>query len=586
VIRRNRRYIPSDYDCGVAFKYYLSVVDCSHHRKWICKREEVVDLFTEHDGRAFYLPDGISSKYCTLAEAKQACLASQTCTGVTNSGKCFLLHNSIDLYNTRNKTARTLIKSICSAGRHGEICEHMCPKCDDDVPCNPHTGLCSETVFCSKNDSSFTCETGTLIGGRCPVEDNWIYWRGSCYYIHKGENKKWRPARYMCRHYSNADLLWITTKAEKELDAYGTIYGFAKVEKKDFRRFDGYFLVGFTKDNKSVNHTSLMAAFQHCRAEREHCTGIQRIRNIYTTSLAKRMVLIIGNDATLYTVYLKSDVIHLRCPKDPGWWYWNNSCYYVEPTKLMKWEEAKNFCMAYHETKLLPQPRNEEKEWLTTMLKNEIWIDPELQEEDMPNSKDSYKQVHFICARMKLEGTFESGSCSSLAAWVCKRSVALNNETLFLPQCILYSEVLQNTGSRPTCCTTNNSTVCIAVCTSLLKRTYENKEFAKSACLLEKECTGISYWKKKYQPVSGKELISTTSNQDTAYIKTACSEGHYGAYCQDICPECPEDRPCNRLTGKCAEELTCMEKKHMHLCKFSEYYYFGKSWSILYILIL
>ncbi|XP_039207752.1 uncharacterized protein LOC120311809 isoform X3 [Crotalus tigris] len=654
VIRRNRRYIPSDYDCGVAFKYYLSVVDCSHHRKWICKREEVVDLFTEHDGRAFYLPDGISSKYCTLAEAKQACLASQTCTGVTNSGKCFLLHNNIDLYNTRNKTARTLIKSICSAGRHGEICEHMCPKCDDDVPCNPHTGLCSETVFCSKNDSSFTCETGTLIGGRCPVEDNWIYWRGSCYYIHKGENKKWRPARYMCRHYSNADLLWITTKAEKkfilsvlpngtfwiglngikfcthlrwsyinasDLDTEwlykkswsifwkccvyltvpkGSLIGTGCIwnnlwicksreeEIQDFRRFDGYFLVGFTKDNKSVNHTSLMAAFQHCRAEREHCTGIQRIRNIYTTSLAKRMVLIIGNDATLYTVYLKSacalryygaacgmicscngsescnplngqcaeneqcnenhlkndcqqDVIHLRCPKDPGWWYWNNSCYYVEPTKLLKWEEAKNFCMAYHETKLLPQPRNEEKEWLTTMLKNEIWIDPELQEEDMPNSKDSYKQVHFICTRMKLEGTFESGSCSSSATWVCKRSVDTNMFWEYPKKMLMFP---------------------------LSKRTYENKEFAKSACLLEKECTGISYWKKKYRPVSGKELISTTSNQDTAYIKTACSEGHYGAYCQDICPECPEDRPCNRLTGKCAEELTCMEKKHMHLCKF------------------
>lgn len=56
-----------------------------------------------------------------------------------------------------------------------------------------------------------------------------------------------------------------------------------------------------------------------------------------------------------------SEVIHLRCPKDPGWWYWNNSCYFVESTKLLTWVEAKNFCMAYHETKLLPEPRNEEK---------------------------------------------------------------------------------------------------------------------------------------------------------------------------------------------------------------------------------
>ncbi|XP_063152544.1 uncharacterized protein LOC134492298 isoform X2 [Candoia aspera] len=50
--------------------------------------------------------------------------------------------------------------------------------------------------------------------------------------------------------------------------------------------------------------------------------------------------------------------------------------------------------------------------------------------------------------------------------------------------------------------------------------------------------------------------------------QTVCSEGHYGAYCQEKCPECPEDRPCNRLTGNCAEELTCTEKKKINLCKF------------------
>ncbi|ETE67277.1 hypothetical protein L345_06937, partial [Ophiophagus hannah] len=553
VIRRNRRYIPSNYDCGVAFKDYLSVADCSRPRKWICKREEVVDLFTEHDGRAFYFPDGVMPKYFTLTEAKQACLAWQMCTGVTHSGKHFILHNSIDLYNTRNKIVRTSIKSR------------------------------------------------TLIGGRCPVEDNWIYWRGSCYYIHKGENKKWRQARYMCRQYSNTDLLWITSTAEK-----------------DFRKFDGYFLVGFTKDSKSANHTSLSEAFQHCRTEGKHCTGIQKIRTIYVTLLAKRLVLIIGNDATFFTAYLKSacalryygaecgmvcscngsescnplngqcaeneqcnenhiknncqqDVIHLKCPKDLGWWYWNNSCYYIEPAKSLTWEQAKNFCMAYHETKLLPKPSDEEKVWLTTMLKDDAWVESEMRKMDMTNSKDSFKQVHLKCTLMLQKGTFEYASCSSVASWVCKRSVAI------------ISEVLQNASSRPTRCTTNDSIVCIAVYTPLLKKTYENKEYAKSACLLEKECTGISYWKKKYRPISGKELISTHSNQDTAYIKTACSEGHYGSYCQKICPECPEDRPCNRLTGECAEELTCAEKKHIHLCKFSEYYYFEQ---VAYVILL
>ncbi|KAG8128687.1 hypothetical protein E2320_015502 [Naja naja] len=650
VIRRNRRYIPSNYDCGVAFKDYLSVADCSRPRKWICKREEVVDLFAEHDGRAFYFPDGVTPKYPTLTEAKQACLAWQMCTGVTHSGKYFILHNSIDLYNTRNKMVRTSIKSICSAGRYGETCERVCPKCDDDAPCNPHTGLCSDSVFCSKNDSSFTCQTGTLIGGRCPVEDNWIYWRGSCYYIHKGENKKWRQARYMCRQYSNTDLLWITSTAEKkfllsvlpsgtywiglngikfcthvrwsytnasDLDIEWLykkswsifwkccVYFTVPKETKDFRKFDGYFLVGFTKDSKSANHTSLSEAFQHCRIEGKHCTGIQKIRTIYITLLAKRLVLIIGNDATFFTAYLKSacalryygaecgmvcscngsescnplngqcaeneqcnenhiknncqqDVIHLKCPKDLGWWYWNNSCYYIEPAKSLTWEQAKKFCMSYHETKLLPIPSDEEKVWLTTMLKDDAWVESEMRKMDMTNSKDSFKQAHLKCTLMLQKGTFEYASCSSVATWVCKRSVDTDMFWEYSTKILMFP---------------------------LGKKTYEKKEYAKSACLLEKECTGISYWKKKYRPISGKELISTQSNQNTAYIKTACSEGHYGSYCQKICPECPEDRPCNRLTGECAEELTCAEKKHMHLCKFSEYYYFGK-WFLLYILIL
>ncbi|XP_026541026.1 uncharacterized protein LOC113423713 [Notechis scutatus] len=654
VIRRNRRHIPSNYDCGVAFKDYLSVADCSRPRKWICKREEVVDLFTEHDGRAFYFPDGVMPKYSTLTEAKQACLAWQMCTGVTHSGKYFILHNSIDLYNTRNKIVRTSIKSICSAGRYGETCERVCPKCDDDVPCNPHTGLCSDSVFCSKNDSSFTCQTGTLIGGRCPVEDNWIYWRGSCYYIHKGENKKWRQARYMCRQYSNTDLLWITSTAEKkfllsvlpsgtywiglngikfctyvrwsytnasDLDIEwlykkswsifwkccvyltvpkGSLIGTGCIwnnlwickrreeETKDFRKFDGYFLVGFTKDSKSANHTSLSEAFQHCRTEGKHCSGIQRIRTIYIILLAKRLVLIIGNDATFFTAYLKSacalsyygaecgmvcscngsescnplngqcaeneqcnenhiknncqqDVIHLKCPKDLGWWYWNNSCYYIEPEKSLTWEQAKKFCMAYHETKLLPKPSDEEKVWLTTMLKDDVWVESEMRKMDMTNSKDSFKQAHLKCTLMLQKGTFEYASCSSVATWVCKRSVDTNMFWEYSKKILMFP---------------------------LSKKTYEKMEYAKSACLLEKECTGISYWKKKYRPISGKELISTQSNQDTAYIKTACSEGRYGSYCQKICPECPEDRPCNRLTGECTEELTCAERKHMHLCKF------------------
>lgn len=48
----------------------------------------------------------------------------------------------------------------CAAGRFGEKCQHLCYKCDDHSPCNPHTGLCGDSVFCSNDDPTFTCEKG------------------------------------------------------------------------------------------------------------------------------------------------------------------------------------------------------------------------------------------------------------------------------------------------------------------------------------------------------------------------------------------------------------------------------------------
>lgn len=51
-------------------------------------------------------------------------------------------------------------------------------------------------------------------------------------------------------------------------------------------------------------------------------------------------------------------------------------------------------------------------------------------------------------------------------------------------------------------------------------KAYEDKEHAKSACFLEEKCTGISYWRKQYVPVSGKDLVLSSRRRDTTYMKT------------------------------------------------------------------
>lgn len=72
----------------------------------------------------------------------------------------------------------------------------------------------------------------------------------------------------------------------------------------DFRKFDGYYLVG--EADTAENHSSLNEALQLCRFQRKLCSAVQRIKNVYTTFLAKRLVLVNGSSATGYTAYLKS----------------------------------------------------------------------------------------------------------------------------------------------------------------------------------------------------------------------------------------------------------------------------------------
>lgn len=42
-------------------------------------------------------------------------------------------------------------------------------------------------------------------------------------------------------------------------------------------------------------------------------------------------------------------LVHSRCPRGPGWWFWGGHCYYVEEQGSKSWQEAKAACQAYGE---------------------------------------------------------------------------------------------------------------------------------------------------------------------------------------------------------------------------------------------
>ncbi|XP_043409012.1 uncharacterized protein LOC102940422 [Chelonia mydas] len=244
-------------------------------------------------------------------------------------------------------------------------------------------------------------------------------------------------------------------------------------------------------------------------------------------------------------------VINMKCPEDPGWWYWNGSCYYMEETNSLTWLEAKNYCTAYNGTDLLLLDSAEEKAWVTSVLQKPVWIfslgasQSDAEKSGRKNQRVTVSPTKSTapdsCDQLNVNGSLNQINCSSLAFWVCERR---EGDSMFWK----YSRRLLTKPSG--------------------RDTYSSLEFALSACILKADCTGVTYWGKRYIPVTGKELIFSKNRQDAVYLRSACSKGHYGAYCQKKCPTCLNHTVCNRLTGLCDGTVTCQERKKLELCEY------------------
>lgn len=72
----------------------------------------VLNYFTVHEGRVLYSPYVPASNiYNNVTAAKDACSHLQNCTGVVVVGEHNIVQSGTELYNSRNRTVKTLIKS-------------------------------------------------------------------------------------------------------------------------------------------------------------------------------------------------------------------------------------------------------------------------------------------------------------------------------------------------------------------------------------------------------------------------------------------------------------------------------------------
>lgn len=69
---------------------------------------------------------------------------------------------------------------------------------------------------------------------------------------------------------------------------------------------------------------------------RPSCLGPKYLLGHRTAKLLTQLIFLLG-------------LVHSRCPRGPGWWFWGGHCYYVEEQGGKSWQEAKAACQAYGE---------------------------------------------------------------------------------------------------------------------------------------------------------------------------------------------------------------------------------------------
>nr|XP_033783553.1 uncharacterized protein LOC117351819 [Geotrypetes seraphini] len=368
-----------------------------------------------------------------------------------------------------------------------------------------------------------------------------------------------------------------------------------KEEAVDILQYVPYYLVEKATLNSSI--PSLQEALRLCRSQRSLCNGILKHEKTHRTMLASQIFQVKGYTGPAMNAYLKSactpgyygpecretcvcndpencnpftgecvgilqcllqfvqqkcqrGVLSLKCPRDPGWWYWNATCYYIEARNAtLSWEEAKGFCSAYNGTDLLQLDSEAEKAWVSSMLNGSVWIDISTlglhsapgKSKKTPNTLKTANGKANKCFQLDVAGTVRQVDCLTLSPWVCERKEGDSMFWKYPGRVLLHPWEQLN---------------------------YSSLEFAQSACLLNPNCTGVTEWKKRYTSVLGTQLVNSVNRQNTAYLFSACSEGRYGRYCQEKCPQCLGKLVCNKITGQCDSRVTCQERRDLKLCDY------------------
>ncbi|XP_063172088.1 uncharacterized protein LOC134506037 isoform X2 [Candoia aspera] len=404
---------------------FLKAEPCHRPHRWVCQAPRQSDLYMTFPGKSFDGTKSADLSFPSLQAAKQQCSAlGKGCNVVvsTVAGHHLMVgRRFVTLEDPGGAAAAAVhVKTRCSPGYSGQDCQSMCLRCEPSLSCNPLTGLCDGFLY-------YREASGVVASLKCLPLDVWIFERGSCWSYERYSSQV--EANAVCQRYLGSMVRKVQppSKIPADLSAdgrrgfqqpSGSLWACQRDEDVELPSFREKLLISPQNTTPGQRHASLQEAEDACYLQKERCTGLLSLKGATYTVAGTVLVDSPGSGALLFVKAACSPgfcgrrcqrrcspclgtrtynpltgqcdgllscmdrfspsclhgLVHSRCPRDPGWWFWGGHCYYVEERSSKSWQEAKAACQAYGENvDLLVLSSPKEKAWVAAMVQRGSW---------------------------------------------------------------------------------------------------------------------------------------------------------------------------------------------------------------------
>ncbi|KAM3825566.1 uncharacterized protein M6D78_015869 isoform 1-T1 [Vipera latastei] len=402
---------------------FLKAEPCHRPHRWICQAPRRSDLYMTFPGKSFVGAKAADLSFRSLRAAQQQCSAlGEGCEVVvsTAAGHHLMVGRRFVSLEDPGAAAAVHVRARCSPGYSGQDCQSMCPRCEPSLSCNPLTGLCEGFLYYR--------EAPALVASlKCLPPEVWVFERGSCWSYERYSSRA--EAQAVCKRYLGSTVRKVPPlskiPAGPSADGRGgsqqpggSLWACQRDEDARLPSFREKLLISHQDAAPVQRHASLQEAEDACYLQKERCTGLLSLKGAHYTLAGTVLVDSPGSgallsvkaacspgfcgkrcqgrcspclstqawnpltgrcDGSLRCVHRFSPsclhgLVHSRCPRGPGWWFWGGHCYYVEEQGSKSWQEAKAACQAYGENvTLLVLNSAKEKAWVAAMVRRGSW---------------------------------------------------------------------------------------------------------------------------------------------------------------------------------------------------------------------